>query len=65
MAERTGEKETGQDVVEFALVLPVLVLLLLGIMEFGFLVFHYNTLASAAREAARAGVVPSAGDGSG
>ena len=52
----------GQDVVEFALILPVLVLLLLGIIEFGMLFYHYNTVALAARDGARAGVVPSAGD---
>ncbi len=52
----------GQDVVEFALILPVLVLLLFGIIEFGLLFYHYNTVALAARDGARAGVVPSAGD---
>ncbi len=50
--------EAGQDLIEFALVLPVLLLLLLGIMEFGIIIFSYNTVANAAREGARLGVLP-------
>ena len=33
------KKKRGQAIVEFALILPVFILILLGIMEFG-LVFH-------------------------
>lgn len=47
----------GQDLIEFALVLPLLLLLLTGIMEFGLAVMAYNTVANAAREGARYGVV--------
>lgn len=46
-----GEK--GQSLVEFALVLPVLMLILLGIIEFGWLLNAKITLTSAAREGAR------------
>ena len=49
--------EQGQDLVEFALILPLLLLLLLGIIEFGIAVFHYNTIANVSREIARFGVV--------
>jgi len=49
--------ERGQSLVEYALVLPILLLLLLGIMEFGIAVFNYNTIANAAREGARYGIV--------
>jgi len=49
--------ERAQALVEYALVLPILLLLLLGIMEFGILVFNYNTIANAAREGARYGIV--------
>ena len=49
--------EGGQSLVEYALVLPILLLLFLGIMEFGILVFNYNTIANAAREGARYGIV--------
>lgn len=47
----------GQALVEFALVFPVLVLILLGIFEMGRLVFAYNTLGNAAREGARVAAV--------
>lgn len=46
---------------EFALVLPLLVILLLGLIDFGHLFFSVNTITNAAREAARRGAVqPSA-----
>jgi len=51
--------QTGQDLVEFALALPVLLLLLIGVFQFGVLAFSYNTLANAAREGARLGSVTS------
>jgi Flp pilus assembly protein TadG len=55
--------EQGQDLVEFALILPLLLLLLLGIIEFGLAVFHYNSIANVGREVARFGSVhPSDGD---
>ena len=47
----------GQALVEFALVFPVLVLILLGIFEVGRAVFAYNTLGNAAREGARVAAV--------
>lgn len=56
-------RQSGQDVVEFALIAPIFVLLLLGIIEFGLVIYSYNTIALAARDGARAGVVPTAGDG--
>lgn len=55
-------RQQGQDIVEYALVLPLLILLLFGIVEFGFLFLTYNTVANAAREGARAGVIPSTSD---
>ena len=48
-------KKNGQGMVEFALILPVLLLVLFGIMEFGRLLFIYVTTTSASREAARYG----------
>jgi len=47
----------GQELVEYALTLPILLLLVLGIMEFGLAIFAYNTVANAAREGARVGAV--------
>lgn len=46
----------GQGLLEFALVLPILLLLMLGIIEFGRLFFMYSSVSNAAREAARYGI---------
>ncbi len=43
----------GQGLVEFALILPVLLLLIFGILEFGRMLFIYANLFNAAREASR------------
>jgi hypothetical protein len=48
-------KVNGQGMVEFALILPVLLVILFGIMEFGRLLFIFVTTTSASREAARYG----------
>jgi Flp pilus assembly protein TadG len=45
--------EAGQSLVEFALVLPVLLLILLGIIQFGAVFNSLITLNAAAREGAR------------
>lgn len=45
--------EDGQSLVEFALLLPIIMVLLLGIVEFGFMFNAKITLNSAAREGAR------------
>jgi len=47
----------GQGLVEFAVVLPVILLLFLGIFDFGRAVFAVNTVANAAREGARVAAV--------
>lgn len=49
-------EERGQALVEFAVVLPVLVLLLLGLMEFGRILHALLTVQNAAREGARLGI---------
>lgn len=43
--------------VEFSIVLPVLVILLFGIMQFGITFHHYLTLTDAVREGARTAAV--------
>jgi Flp pilus assembly protein TadG len=50
-----GQK--GQNLVEFALILPVLLLLLMGIIDFGYVFIAYTGLFNAAREGARYGIV--------
>ena len=47
----------GQTIVETAIVLPVLILLVLGIFEFGRAMYIKNTLNNAARAGARAAAV--------
>ena len=45
----------GQALVEFALVLPIFLLLLFGLIDVGRLVYTWNALNQAAREGARYG----------
>lgn len=47
----------GQALVEFALVFPVLFLIILGIVDFGRAVYAYNTVSNAAREAGRSAII--------
>ena len=51
------KRTTGQSIVEFALVLPVLLLIMMGIVEFGRLLETTNVLTSAAREGVRVAAV--------
>ena len=48
-----NKNDNGQSFVEFALVLPILILLVLGIIQFGIVFYGQVTITSAAREAAR------------
>lgn len=61
MGKRTSDRrrkngrlpgERGQTMVEFAMILPLLLLVLLGILEFGRLFYGFNTLQNAVRYAA-------------
>jgi len=45
--------ERGQSLLEFAMVLPVLLLLAIGTIEFGRAYYQYNTLSKAVRQGAR------------
>jgi Flp pilus assembly protein TadG len=47
----------GQALVEFALVIPIFLLVLVAIFDLGRAVFAYNTLTNAAREGARIAIV--------
>ena len=48
-------RERAQGMVEFALMLPLLLVLVFGIIEFGRLLFYYSAVTTATREAARFG----------
>jgi len=50
---RLAARADGQALVEFALVLPILVLILMGIIEFGRIFFAYLVITEMAREGAR------------
>lgn len=52
-ARRRSRAERGQSTAEFALVLPVLLLLVTGVIQFGLLFDHYITLTDAVRSGAR------------
>ncbi|MBN1919646.1 MAG: pilus assembly protein [Anaerolineae bacterium] len=56
MEKHSNRRSKGQGLVEFALILPLLLLILLGIFEFGRVLFIYSSLFNAAREGARYGV---------
>jgi Flp pilus assembly protein TadG len=54
---RRGRRTRGQALVEFALVFPIIVLLLLAMFDMGRAVFIYNGLTNAAREGVRLAIV--------
>ena len=54
---RTAASGRGQSLVEFALVFPIIVLLVVAFVEVGRAVFAYNTVANAARQAVRVATV--------
>ncbi|MEM5389003.1 TadE/TadG family type IV pilus assembly protein [Paraburkholderia phymatum] len=51
------KKESGVAAVEFAIVLPVLLLIIFGIVELGVALYDKAVITNASREGARAGVV--------
>ena len=56
-----GDRENGAALVEFAMLLPFLLLLVLGIVEFGYFLGEFNDVRHGAREGARLAAV-NAGD---
>ena len=56
---RMVKSEKGQSMVELALILPIIILILFGILEFGRIFYSYIVITNAAREGARAGAVGS------
>jgi Flp pilus assembly protein TadG len=55
---RFARAESGAEVIEFGLTLPLMLLVVLGIIEFGFLFREYEIVTNAAREGARIAVLP-------
>jgi len=59
--------ERGAAAVEFAILLPVLMLILFGVIEFGMIMYSREIITNASREGARTGIVqatakPTTGD---
>lgn len=50
-------RSRGQSLVEFALLLPVLIVILLGLLDLGRAVYAYNAVSEAARNGARVAIV--------
>lgn len=53
------KNQKGQALVEFAIVLPILLMLVMGIIQFGMMLNSYLAIENASREGARAGIVGS------
>jgi Flp pilus assembly pilin Flp len=51
------KNQKGATAVEFAIILPLLLLLIFGIIEFGLFLFNRHVITNAVREATRAGIV--------
>jgi Flp pilus assembly protein TadG len=49
--------QKGGALIEFAIVLPLLILLVIGAIEFGLLCYNKQVIANASREGARAGII--------
>lgn len=56
MSNRRSERR-GQSLVEFALILPLLIVLVLGIVDFGRAIAAYNSISNAARTGMRLAIV--------
>ena len=51
--QRSGASHDGQGLVEFALILPMFLLLVLGIVEFGRMMIMFSSVSTASRDAVR------------
>jgi len=58
---RRGSDDTGAELIELAIVLPILLLVVAAIMDFGFMFQRYEVVTNAAREGARVAVLPGYG----
>lgn len=52
-----SKKISGNSMIEFALTLPILMLILVGIIEFGAITYNKAVITNASREGARYGIV--------
>jgi Flp pilus assembly protein TadG len=59
---RRFHSERGAELIEFALVVPLLLFIIMGLIDFGFLFQRYEVVTNAAREGARIAVLPGYAD---
>jgi Flp pilus assembly protein TadG len=52
------QSDRGAELIEFALVAPILIFIIAGIVDFGMMFRTYEAVTNAAREGARVGVLP-------
>jgi Flp pilus assembly protein TadG len=52
-----SRKPRGQTLVEFAIILPIFLLVLIGLFDMGRAVYAFNTISNASRQAVRVGIV--------
>jgi hypothetical protein len=57
VATARTSREKGQDLAEFAITLPILLMVLVVIVDLGRITYSYSTIYNAAREAARYGII--------
>jgi Flp pilus assembly protein TadG len=62
MVHKTNRKRRGAEVLEMALMMPLLLLLIFGMIEFGYFFYLQHNLQAAAREGARTGAMLNASD---
>ena len=60
-SKRRWRREEGANIIEFALVFPLLMMTVLGIVDFAFVLHHNEVLTNAAREGARVATLPGYG----
>ena len=60
-SKRRWRGEKGVNIIEFALVFPLLMMTVLGIVDFAFVLHHNEVLTNAAREGARVATLPGYG----
>ena len=53
LLDQAARSESGASAVEFAFTLPILVLMITGIIQFGLILFLQNNMANVARDASR------------
>jgi len=55
--------ERGAELIEFALAVPLLLFIIMGLVDFGFMFQRYEVVTNAAREGARIAVLPGYANG--